>query len=85
VFARITTYYSAEPSPYWELEQGQRFRVRAREVLRQMDGYEGSYFFIDRKSGKAISITLWESEEAMNRSEEVARTIARRLPGVSLT
>jgi heme-degrading monooxygenase HmoA len=80
VFARIAHYYTADPSPYWELEQGQRFRGRAREVLRQMDGYEGSYFFMDRKSGKAISITLWESEEAMNRSEEVARTIARRLP-----
>jgi serine phosphatase RsbU (regulator of sigma subunit) len=81
VFARIATYYSADPSPFWELEQGQRFRVRAREKLRQMDGYEGSYFFWDRKSGKAISIVLWESEEAMQRSEEVVRTLRKELAG----
>jgi serine phosphatase RsbU (regulator of sigma subunit) len=81
VFARITHYYSADPSPYWELEQGHRVRVRGREKLRQMKGYEGSSFFMDRKSGKAISITLWESEEAMHRSEEVARTIRKELAG----
>jgi hypothetical protein len=28
-----------------------------------MDGYEGAYFFVDRQSGKAISITLWEYVE----------------------
>ncbi len=81
MFARITTYYTADPSPYWEIEQGQRVRVRAREKLRQMDGYEGSYFFMDRQSGKAISITLWESEEAMHRSEEVARTLRDEIAG----
>ncbi len=81
MFARITTYYSAYPSPYWELEQGQRFRVRVREKLRQMDGYEGSYFFIDRQRGKAISITLWESEEAMQSSEEVVRTLRKEMAG----
>jgi serine phosphatase RsbU (regulator of sigma subunit) len=81
VFARIATYYSADPSPFWELEQGQRFRVRARAKLRQMDGYEGSYFFWDRQSGKAISITLWESEEAMQRSEEAVRTLRKELAG----
>jgi heme-degrading monooxygenase HmoA len=79
VFARIATYYSADPTPYWELEEGERVRLRAREKLRQMDGYEGSFFFLDHQSGKAISITLWESEEAMHRSEEVARTIRKEI------
>jgi len=81
VFARIATYYSADPSPYWELEQGQRFRVRAWKKLHQMAGYEGSYFFWDRKSGKAISITLWESEEAMISSEEAVRPLRKELAG----
>ena len=81
MFARIATYYSADPSPFWELEQGQRFRVRAWEKLRQMDGYEDSYFFMDRQSGKAISITLWESEEAMHRSEEAVGPLRKEMAG----
>jgi len=70
VFARITTFYTADPSSFSDLELRRRLLARVREKLRQMDGYEDSYFFMDRQSGKAISITLWESEEAMQRSEE---------------
>src|SRR5215216_4833173 len=51
--------------------------VRVLEVLNQMDGYEGAYFFVDHKSGKAITITLWESEEAMQRAEEALRPLRK--------
>jgi len=81
VFARITTFYSDDPSPYWELELRHRLRVRAEEVLRQVDGYEGLYVFIDRKSGKLIAITLWESEEAMQRSEEAVKPLRKEMSG----
>ena len=81
MFARITHYYSADPTPYWELEEGYRLRVRIREKQRQMDGYEGSFFFMDRQSGKAITITLWESEEAMQRSEEEVRPLRKEMAG----
>jgi serine phosphatase RsbU (regulator of sigma subunit) len=81
VFARITHYSSADPTPYWELEEGYRLRVRIREKQRQMDGYEGSFFFMDRQSGKAITITLWESEEAMQRSEEEVRPLRKEMAG----
>ena len=81
MFARIAHYYTADPSPYWELEQGQRLRASFREKMRQMDGYEGAYFFMDRQSGKALPITLWESEEAMHRSEEVARPLRKEMAG----
>jgi serine phosphatase RsbU (regulator of sigma subunit) len=80
VFARIAHYYTADPSsPFWELAQSRPVRVRVREMLRQMDGYEGSSFFLDRKSGKAISISLWESEEAINRSEEAMRPLREEM------
>jgi serine phosphatase RsbU (regulator of sigma subunit) len=46
-----------------------------------MDGYEGSFFFMDRQSGKAITITLWESEEAMQRSEEEVRPLRKEMAG----
>jgi len=85
VFSRITTLYTADPSAYWEPELFHRLMVRVLEVLNQMDGYEGSYFFMDRKSGKAITISLWESEEAIQRTEEAVRPlrkeVAEGLPG----
>ena len=83
MFAWITTLYTADPSPYWEPELFHRLMVRAQEVMRQMDGYEGSYFFMDRQSGKAITITLWESEEAMQRTEEALRPLRKGWPRVS--
>ena len=36
----------------------------------EIDGFEGVYFLVDRQSGKALSITLWESEETLRSSEQ---------------
>ena len=79
MFARITTFYTADPSPHFEPELIHRLLVRVLEVLPKMDGYKGAYFFMDRKSGKAITISLWESEEAMQRTEEAVRTLRKEL------
>ena len=80
MFARIAAY-AAEPSPY-RIEQGiRRAREKALPRVRQMDGYKGAYFFVDRQSGKVISITLWESEEALRASEEMARTLRDEFAG----
>src|SRR5215210_5891060 len=81
VFARITTFYTADPFPHWELELRHRLVVLVREGLRQMDGYEGLYVSMDRQSGKAISITLWESEEAMRRTEEAVKPLRKEFAG----
>jgi hypothetical protein len=81
VFARITTFYAADTSSYSNLELRRRLMVRGREVLRHMEGYEGLYVFIDRQSGKLIAITLWESEEAMQRSEEAMRPLRKEMGG----
>lgn len=32
-------------------------------AARLQKGYQGAYLLVDRKTGKAISITLWNSEE----------------------
>ena len=81
MFARITTFNTAEAPPYWGVEQIHRLAVRGQEVLRQMDGYEGSHIFVDRNSGKVIAITLWKSEEAMKRSEEAVRPLRKKMAG----
>jgi serine phosphatase RsbU (regulator of sigma subunit) len=49
--------------------------------VRELDGIEGAYFFVDRQSGKAIFISLWESEQAMKRSDEVMRPLRAELSG----
>ena len=81
MFARITTFYTAEPLPHWELELRHRLMVLVREVLHQMDGYEGLYVFMDHQSGKAVIITLWESEEAMRRTEEAVKPLRKEFAG----
>jgi serine phosphatase RsbU (regulator of sigma subunit) len=80
VFARIVTYTQANPSPD-RIEQGLR-RTRERlPGIRELDGIEGAYFFVDRHSGKAIFISLWESEQAMQRSDEVMRPFRAEISG----
>jgi heme-degrading monooxygenase HmoA len=38
-------------------------------------GGKGSLLLVDRQSGKVIAITLWESEEALQTSEEKANQL----------
>jgi formylmethanofuran dehydrogenase subunit E len=39
------------------------------------DDGKGAVLLVDRQSGKALAITLWEDEEAMRRSEERANAL----------
>jgi serine phosphatase RsbU (regulator of sigma subunit) len=80
VFARMTTFYSADPSSY-RIEEGFRRTWERLPGVRQLEGLEGTYFFVDRQRGKFIYISLWESEQAMKRSEEVIRPIRAELTG----
>jgi len=36
--------------------------------LESIDGFSHAYFMVDRASGKGVSITIWDSEEALNAS-----------------
>jgi serine phosphatase RsbU (regulator of sigma subunit) len=84
VFARIVTY-TADPSPRLQsatvvnIEQGLRRTWERLPGVRQLEGLESAYFFVDRQRGKAIFISLWESEEAMNNSEEMMRPLRAEL------
>jgi len=47
--------------------------ARAGEVVKpkvqQLPGLEAAYWLVDREGAKGLTITLWESEEAMHASE----------------
>ncbi len=43
-----------------------------RGALEGLDGFSKAYFLVDRAGGRGMSITLWESEDALNASVERA-------------
>ena len=45
------------------------------EPLAAIDGFSHAYFMVDRESGKGMSITIWETEEALNASVEKANEL----------
>ena len=71
MFARVSTY-TGEPD---ELVRG--FET-AREELAQIDGFAQAYFCVDRAGGKGLTITLWDSEQALEASAEQAQQLRAR-------
>ena len=41
-------------------------------ALRMQDGFAGAMVLADRSSGKVLAVTLWETEQAMDSTEEAA-------------
>ena len=72
MFARVSTYLG-DPA---QIDQGlNHARENILPRIKQVDGFEGVYYLVDRQSGKALTITLWESEEALRASEEEANRL----------
>jgi len=69
VYARMSTL---EGSPEHIDEGLRQVRENVLPQLKQQEGFEGMVALADRKTGKTLGITFWESEEALKASEEVA-------------
>ena len=69
MFARVTTF---EGPP----EHVDDFRHALVEhmlpAVRRLEGYQGMLILAERQGGKVLGLSLWESEEAMDASEEAA-------------
>jgi heme-degrading monooxygenase HmoA len=66
--ARMSTL---EGSP-GEMDEGLRdVREHVLPLLKQQEGFKGFIALGNRQSGELIGITFWESEQAMQASEEV--------------
>lgn len=63
-YARVSEYHG---SPQ-KVEDAIRTAKGTESALKQMQGFQQVYLFVDRKSGKAITISFWDSETALNRS-----------------
>lgn len=69
MWARVSTYEGPPDGIDDAVDYANRQIV---PKLRQTDGFRGLYALADRTSGKSMSITLWDSEEALRASEEAA-------------
>jgi heme-degrading monooxygenase HmoA len=69
MFARVTI---GEGKPQ-QLEAAVRnFRENVVPAAKKMAGFKGSYFMVDRKSGKILGVALWDTKENLEAGAEVA-------------
>ena len=79
MYARVSTYQ--ETSEGIEIA-----RERAADVIEKakaLPGFQGLYYLVDRSTGKALSVTLWETEAAMLGSVESANKIRTEEAGAT--
>ena len=75
--AQVTTI---EASPANLDEATHHLRQHVLPELQQMDGFQGFIALGDRRSGKLLSIVLWESDEVVQPTAEV---MSRTRGGIS--
>jgi heme-degrading monooxygenase HmoA len=69
VFARVTI----GEAPPERLDEGTHEIIEhVLPALRMQEGFAGALVLVERGSGKVLGVTLWESEQAMNATEEAA-------------
>lgn len=78
MFARVTTVQGQPQSVDESLKVMQENVLpRAREI----SGFKGVLSLVNRETGKGITVTLWENEEAMKASEEAAKSLRGQAVG----
>ena len=69
MFARVTQYYVSPE----HLQQGRRaVEDHVVPALRMQAGYGGGLLLGNPESGKMLTVSLWETEQAMNATDEAA-------------
>jgi heme-degrading monooxygenase HmoA len=79
MFARMTRYEGGSPEA---IDEGLKLKKKVLPTAPgQTEGMSGAIFLVDRSSGTIVTISLWESEEAMNAGEEVAARLRAEATG----
>ncbi len=68
MYARLTTI---EGAPDKMDEATRHVQEQTLPQLQKMDGFKGFVALGDRQSGRVVGVSFWESEQAMQASEEV--------------
>lgn len=70
--ARVSTYQTDDPEG---LASG---FARVTQDLEQVEGFSHGYFLVDRATGKGASITIWQTEDALQASSAKADELRAR-------
>ena len=69
MFARVSTIEGKKE----QVDQGiSHYRDQTVPAARKMAGFKGAYLLVDRKSGKSMGITLWDTEKNLQASTAAA-------------
>jgi heme-degrading monooxygenase HmoA len=79
MFARIGTF--SGPAERVDDEATRRARQQMLQKLLTIPGFAGLYVFADRKTGKTIGISLWETEAAANDWEQMRTPLVAERAG----
>lgn len=69
MFARTSTWTGSDEALGRWAEQAE---IKVRPFIVGLEGNAGAFFFIDRAGGRALTLTLWSTEEAARASDEAA-------------
>ncbi|MEU6877431.1 hypothetical protein [Streptomyces sp. NPDC046712] len=72
MFARLSTYQGSPVPPEGDLTEKSEAIV---QLVQDLPGFRGAFYLVERETGKARSLTLWEDEATMRASEERAAEI----------
>jgi heme-degrading monooxygenase HmoA len=74
VHARVSTIQGSTD----QIDEGiDRIRDTTLPAVKEIDGFKGILSLVDRQTGKGLTVTFWESEEALRASEEEANRLRR--------
>lgn len=74
MFARVRVTHG-EPG---KMEEGIRqFRDAVVPAYESVAGFRGGYMLVDRKNGKLIGVTLWETEADLHATESTSQRLRR--------
>jgi heme-degrading monooxygenase HmoA len=65
MFSRVNTI---EGKPERVDEVARYFRDQVIPAFKKMQGFKNAYFLVDRKTGRVVAITMWETEKDMQSS-----------------
>ncbi len=78
MYARITTIHS----PRERMDKGiEEVRKQILPLMQEIEGFRGLVGLVDRRSNMGLTISLWETEEAMHESEDVGDQLRAKAAG----
>jgi heme-degrading monooxygenase HmoA len=70
MWARLTRFVGLGPE---RIEQAvQEFEQQQLPAIEQQEGFAGVYVMVDVRGGLAAALTLWESQDALKASDQLA-------------